>query len=213
MTVNVRIFLADDHKMMRQALRALLMSDPRITVVAEADDGAQVLDKVNEAKPDIVLMDVNMPNMNGIETTKALIKLHPGIKVVGLSAYPDKRYVQGMIEAGAVGYIVKAEAGDELFRAIETVMNGETYLCPMIASVFDEPVRGRAKDGRPALSGREREVLILLAQGLHSPDIGHQLGISPATVEVHRRNIMRKLGVRGIAELTRYAVREGLIDV
>lgn len=211
--MTVRILLADDHRMMRQALRALLSSDKNIAIVAEADDGREVLEKLDEAAPDIVVMDVNMPNMNGIETTKALIEKRPGIKVIGLSAYPDKRFVLGMLKAGAVGYIAKAEAGEELFRAVHAVMNGKNYLCPMIAADLDESVKGGDKDGKLGLSIRERQVLVLLAQGLHAPEIGQQLGIAPSTVEVHRRNIMRKLGVRGIAELTRYAIREGIIDV
>lgn len=210
--VTVRILLADDHKMMRQALSALLSNDIDIQVVGEAGDGREVLEKLGDTKPDIVVMDVNMPNLNGMETTKQITDKQPGIKVIGLSAYPDKRFVMGMLEAGAAAYIVKAEAGDELFRAIHAVMNGQTYLCPIISASLYEPVRGVRKDGRLGLSSREREVLILLAQGLHSPKIGESLGISPATVEVHRRNIMRKLGVRGVAELTKYAIREGMVE-
>lgn len=205
-----RILLADDHKMMRQALKALLSSNEDIVVVAEADDGNEVLEKMDDAFPDIVIMDVNMPNMNGIETTKQLIAKQANVKVIGLSAFPDKRFVLGMLEAGAVGYIVKAEAGDELFRAIHVVMNGGTYICPMISASLD--VAGKEKL-KYSLSSREQEVLVLLAHGLHSSQIGEQLGISPATVEVHRRNIMRKVGVRGIAELTKYAIREGLVTV
>jgi len=211
--VTVRVLLADDHKMMRQALSALLSNDIDIQVVGEAGDGREVLEKLDETAPDIVVMDVNMPDLNGMETTKQITDKQPGIKVIGLSAYPDKRFVMGMLEAGAVGYIVKAEAGEELFRAIYAVMKGETYLCPIISASLDEPARGVRKDGKLGLSTREREVLVLLAQGLHSPKIGENLGISPATVEVHRRNMMRKLGVRGVAELTKYAIREGMVEV
>ena len=132
--MTVRILIADDHKMMRQALRALLSSDTGITVVAEAGDGEEALAKAAETRPDIVLMDVSMPNMNGIEATQQLVGRQLGVKVIGLSAYPDRRFVDGMLEAGAVGYITKSEAGEELFRAIRAVMAGQIYLCPMVSS-------------------------------------------------------------------------------
>lgn len=209
--MTIRVLLADDHTMVRQALRGLLEKDEDISVVAEAKDGAEAVALAQEFAPDIVVMDVGMPNLNGIEATQRLLAMQPGIKVVALSAYHDKRFVLGVLEAGATGYVIKAEAGDELLRAIHSVMGGQTYLCPLVSTALVETFRGRNQADQKSLGARERQVLELLASGLSSPEIGLRLHIAPTTVEVHRRNIMRKLGVHGIAELTKYAVREGLV--
>ncbi len=182
-----------------------------ITVVAEARDGVEVLALAREFAPDIVIMDVGMPNMDGIEATQRLLAGQSGIKVVALSAYADKRFIMGMLDAGAVGYVIKAEAGDELLRAIHSVMDGQAYLCPQVSSAVAETLWATGKADNQSLGPRERQVLELLSVGLTSPEIGLRLCIALSTVEVHRRNIMRKLGIRGIAELTKYAIREGLV--
>jgi len=208
--MSIRVILADDHTMVRQALRVLLESDKDVSVVAEAKDGREALALAWEFVPDIVIMDVGMPDMNGIEATKRLLEAQPGIKVLALSAYSDKRFVLGMLEAGALGYVIKSEAGCELLRAIHNVMDGQTYFCPQLSGMLVESLRGRDKTEKKPLGPRERQVLGLLAEGLTSPEIASRLGIAPATVEVHRRNIMRKLDMHGIAELTKYAIREGV---
>ena len=209
----IRVLLADDHVMVRQALRNLLESEAELLVVAEAGDGSEVLALCVEFAPDIVIIDVGMPNMNGIEATKQLLARHPNIKVLALSASAEKRLVLGMLEAGATGYIIKAEAGGELLRAVHSVMDGQSYICPSVASMVIENIQGKIKSEKTNLGQREQQVLELLAAGLTSPEIGARLNIAAATVEVHRRNIMRKLGVRGIAELTKYAIREGLVSL
>ncbi len=209
----IRVLLADDHVMVRQALRNLLESEAELLVVAEASDGSEVLALCAEFTPDIVIIDVGMPNMNGIEATKQLLASHPNIKVLALSASAEKRFVLGMLEAGATGYIIKAEAGGELLRAVHSVIDGQSYLCPSVASMMVENIQGKSKSEKANLGQREQQVLELLAAGMTSPEIGARLNIAAATVEVHRRNIMRKLGVRGIAELTKYAIREGLVSL
>lgn len=211
--MTIRILLADDHVMVRQALRNLLESEAELLVVAEASDGSEVLSLCAEFTPDLVIIDVGMPNMNGIEATKQLLASHPNIKVLALSASAEKRFVLGMLEAGATGYIIKAEAGGELLRAVHSVMDDQSYLCPSVAAMVIENIQGKSKSEKTNLGQREQQVLELLAAGLTSPEIGVSLNIAAATVEVHRRNIMRKLGVRGIAELTKYAIREGLVSL
>lgn len=208
--------LADDHKMLREALRALLDKEPDIEVAGEAGDGMAVLGLVAEAKPDVVVMDIAMPGLNGVDATRRLAVEHPEIKVIALSAYSDKRFVMEMLDAGAVGYVVKAAAGDELMRAIRAITRGQTYLCPEVGATLVETVRGSAARGDRAggrLGRREQEVLTFLAEGHSSPEIAALLHIAPSTVEVHRRNIMRKLDLHSVAELTKYAIREGLTSV
>lgn len=208
----VRILLAENHVLMRQALRALLTTDNEISIVAEADDGSKVHSLAEQTDPDIVIMDVSMPNMNGIEATRLLTEKHPKSKIIALSAYQEQRYVKGMLEAGARGYLIKTESEEELFQAIQMVLKGQIYLSPMVKNYLETLEKVSSENGKQSLTKRETQVITLLAQGLHSPEIAKSLSISSATVEVHRRNIMRKLNLRGIAELTKYAVREGLVS-
>lgn len=211
--MSVRVLLADDHKMMRQALRALLEREKDIAVVAEAGNGAEVVTMAEEFAPDIVVMDIGMPGLNGIEATKQLLARQPGMKVIALSAYSDSRFVRGMLEAGAAGYLIKSAAGEELLRAIRAVRADQSYFCPEISAVLAEAVRDRSKARVESLGRREKAVLKLLAEGVRSSEIAERLNIAPATVEVHRRNIMRKLDLHSVAELTKYAIREGLTSV
>ncbi len=212
--VSIRIVLADDHQMMREGLRAILDRQPDMSVVGEADNGRATMCVVAELTPDIVVMDVGMPDMNGIEATRRIASRHPQVGVVALSTYSDKRYVLQMLEAGAVGYLVKNAACDELVRAIQAVSSGEGYLSSEITGIVVDSYVGRqfpmhARDSA-VLGPREREVLQLVAEGKSSKQIGVSLEISAKTVETHRRNITKKLGIRTIAELTKYAVRQGL---
>lgn len=203
--------LADGHKMMREALRHFLDKDKGICVVADVGSRSEIADKADETAPDILLVEADSADMDAIEVTQGLTGRRSGIKVIGLSAQPDKYKVLAMLEAGAAGILIKSEAGEELFRAIRTVMTGQIYLCPLALGLIAGTSKGSRKDGKSRLAPREREVLRLLAQGMNSPAIGMRMSISPSTVEVHRRNITRKVGLRGIAELTKYAIREGFV--
>lgn len=209
---NVRILLAEDHKMFREALRMILEKEPDLHVVGEVSDGFELLQRVVEAKPDVVCMDISMVGLDGIEATRRLRQIDPTIKVIGLSAYSDKHFVLDMLHAGASGYVVKSEAGDELVRAIHSVRLGRNYLCPSVATLVTEALLNQpgADSQVPRISARERQVLQLIAEGCTSPQIATQLHLAPATVEVHRRNIMRKLNLHSVAELTKYAIRQGL---
>jgi two-component system NarL family response regulator len=212
--MSIRVVLADDHKLLVAALRAMLAKESDIEVLGEAFDGAALLKLVDETRPDVAVVDIGMPGMNGIVATRRLVGVHPQIKVIGLSVYADTHFVVEMLRAGACGYLIKSTAGDELARAICASMQNQTYLCPEIAADVTRAMRrdsaGRGNKTKTLLGRRELEVLRLLAEGNTSPQIGRQLNIAPGTVEVHRRNIMRKLRLHNIAELTKYAIREGL---
>ncbi len=213
MSASIRVVLADDHKMILAALRAMLEKEADISVVGEASDSLALLELVEREAPDVAVVDIGMPGMNGIEATRRMISARPRLNVIALSAYTDKRFVLEMLDAGAKGYLVKASAGDELARAIRAVVQGRTYLCPEVAGTVVEAMRGRhALTGGSGvkLGQREREVLALLAEGRSSPEIAARMHIAASTVEVHRRNIMLKLDLHSIAELTKYAIREGL---
>jgi DNA-binding NarL/FixJ family response regulator len=211
----MRVVLADDHAMMRDGLRAVL-EKAGVEVVGEAANGHEAVSEVRRLRPNVVIMDIGMPQLNGIDATKRLkAELH-GLKVVALSMNADRRYVSAMLDAGASGYLLKNSASDELFIALEAVMRGETYLSPSIpglAGSLERPIQSEAlarPGGQRELSAREREVLQLVAEGRSSKQIGALLGIALPTVETHRRQIMAKLNLWTIAELTKFAIREGL---
>lgn len=212
--MKLRILLADDHQMFREALRSMLDKSPHIEVVAETGNGLEVIRLTRETSPDIVCMDISMPGLNGIETTKQILASWPSVKVIALSAFSDQRYVMDMLAAGAAAYVTKAEAGDELLRAIDAVSQNHSYLCPdamdSVKGVLTSPVTP-GKISAP-IGPRERQVLALVAAGHTSAQIAEQLNIAVSTIEVHRRNIMRKLDVHSVAGLTRYAIRNGLVS-
>lgn len=212
METKLRVLLAEDHRMFREALRYMLAREPDIQIVGEVSDGVELLECAGEAAPDVICMDVSMPRMNGIEATRRLLAMNPAIKVIGLSAYTEKHFVVDMLAAGAVGYVTKAEASDELLRAIRATRSGRRYLCPSVAAMVAETLVQPLADNAPnsRLSARERQVLQLIAEGHTSPQIALSLHLAPSTVEVHRRNIMRKLNLHSVADLTRYAIRNGL---
>lgn len=213
--MKLHILLADDHQMFREALRELIEKETPYRVVDEVGDGRALLDRVQASSPDMVLMDIGMPGLNGIEATRQLLAAHPEVRVIALSAYSDQRYVTEMLKAGAKGYVLKAAAADSLLRAIRTVATNGTYLCPEVAAAVADAVReGRGSEkGATSLGKREREVLQLVAEGKSSTQIAAQLHIAPSTVDVHRRNIMQKLGLHNVAELTKWAVRQGLVSI
>lgn len=211
----IRIMLVDDHTMVREALRMVLEQDKGMDVVAAVGDGETALRMATELAPDIVVMDVNLPGQSGIETTRRLLGRHPQIKVLALSTYLDRRIVQQMLDVGASGYIAKSAAGAELKLGIRNVLAGRSYLCSEVAALVADGLRdrrGAAADQAPSLlSRREVQVATLLAEGKSAPEIAAELHIATSTVDVHRRNLMRKLDLHNVVELTRYAVRMGLV--
>jgi DNA-binding NarL/FixJ family response regulator len=212
--LSIRVVIADDHRILVAALQAMLTAEPDIAVVGTAYDGAALLDLVAKTKPDVVIMDIGMPGINGLEATQRLVIADFATKVVMLSGYSEKRFVLEALNAGAAGYIVKSSAADELPRAIRAVVNGQTYICPEVAGAVVDSMRGagksRAKTAAPSLAPRERVIVRLLAEGKTSAQIAKELRIATSTVDTHRRNIMRKLDMRNVAEITRYAIREGI---
>jgi|RhiMethySRZTD1v2_1073278.scaffolds.fasta_scaffold818473_2 two-component system response regulator NreC len=215
--MSIRMLLVDDHKMMREGLRALLEDVPDIEIVGQASDGREALDLVRTLSPDVVVMDVGMPELNGVEATRRIRSEHEGVKVIALSTHTDARYVHHMLEAGACGYVLKIAAADELLRAVRAVSLGRTYLSPEVAGSVVEratsPHDGGDVSAYSSLGSREREVLQLVAEGKTSAETAKLMHISTKTVETHRRNIVQKLGLHGTAELTKYAVREGLTSL
>jgi len=212
--MSITILLVDDHAILRDGLRAILQNEPDIEVIGEAASGRQALELVGKLSPDVIVMDVGMPDLNGVEATRQIVSADPKIRVIALSAYGEKQFVLAMLQAGAAGYMVKAEAGDELVRAIHAVNSGHRYLSSAVAgAVVDTCMRQMPGDSEGVcgvLSCREREILQLLAEGRTSKQIATRLHIAENTVEVHRRNIMQKLNLHNIAELTKYAVRQGI---
>lgn len=212
--MSIRIMLVDDHKILRDALKVILEKEHDIVLVGEASDVEHAIETAREVQPDIILMDIGFPTMSGIDATRILVSEMPKIKIIALSTYSDRRIVLQMLDAGASGYVVKSSGRDEFLRAIRTVSLGRTYLCPDASVVLIDSVRSKhaieTRQTEQHIGRREREVLQLLADGHTSPEIGKVLHIATSTVEVHRRNIMRKLELHSVAELTKYAVRNGL---
>jgi two-component system NarL family response regulator len=213
MTMTIRVILADDHKILLDTLVMLLEKQRDIQVIGTASNGRAVQDLVAALQPDVVVIDIGMPGMNGIEATRRLVARHPRIKVVALSGFSQKQYVLEMLDAGASGYVLKENAASELVRALLAVMKGQKYLCSEIAAAVVESTGPCRRSGVPQLGAREREVLQLLAEGGTSPNIAKSLFISTSTVDVHRRNIMKKLDLHSVAELTKYAIRNGLTSI
>lgn len=211
---KIKILLADDHEVMRSALRSLLDSREEFTVVAEAGNGREVLGLVEQHEPDVVVMDINMPELNGIEATRQLCTSYPNIRVLGLSIHVKGRMVSEMLNAGARGYVPKNSAASELLQAIHTVMTGKMYISPEVLGDFVDS-RSRAVSAEnpfTALTEREREVLQLLAEGYPTKQVAEKLGLGVPTVHTHRQHLMQKLNARSIADLVLYAIREGIIS-
>lgn len=215
--MNIKIILVDDHKMVRSGLRTLLEQNADMEVIAEATDGRKAVELARELSPDVVVIDISMPGLNGIEATRQILAAAPKVKVVALSMHSDKRFVTGMLEAGASGYLLKGDDSEELITAIRAIAANKAYLSPDISkTIIKDYVNYSLSVTRPAsspLTAREREVLQLLAEGRNAKDIASRLYISIKTVNAHRHNIMSKLNIHTIAELTKYAIREGLTSL
>ncbi|MEN8164973.1 MAG: response regulator transcription factor [Acidobacteriota bacterium] len=213
----IRVLLVDDHQVVREGLRALFETEKDIVVVAEADNGRTAHKLALELEPDIVVMDMGMPGLNGVDATRKILERMPDIRVIALSIHCNRLFVVEALKAGASGYLVKDCAFEELIRAIRVVMAGQSYLSPEITGILVEDVARRPEDeAKPrakSLSGREREVLQLLAEGNSARKISNMLHISVQTVNTHRQHIMRKLDLGSVAELTKFAIREGLTSV
>jgi DNA-binding NarL/FixJ family response regulator len=214
--VTVRILIADDHKIVRDGLRSLLEAREDWSVVGEASDGREAVELARAVKPDVVVIDVAMPELNGIDATSKLVNLPDQPKVVALSMHSDRNFVAGMLRAGASAYLRKESAFDEIARAIETVLQDKTFLGDGITGVVVESYRELIARETPAstpLTAREREVLQLIAEGHKTVEIAAALYVSSKTIETHRRQIMEKLGLHSVPELTKYAIRHGLTSV
>lgn len=206
---TTRILLADDHALIRECLTAILEKSPGIEIVAEAASGMEAVRLSYELQPDLILMDLVMPNGNGIEASRCILSAFPDIKVLVFSTHSDARTVRQALDAGAKGYLVKNCLANEIFDAIRVVSDNGFYLSPELAGVL-EPGHQETK---VPLTSREEEVLVLMVQGRASREIAAQLGISPKTVETHRMHLMKKLNITSIANLTKYAIREGLLPL
>ena len=214
---KIRILLADDHNIMRRGLRLLLERQPGFEVVAEASDGRQAAEQAEAAKPDIVFLDIAMPNMSGIEAAQRIGALLPQAAIIILSMHSDEGYVLRALKAGAKGYLLKDSAEDDLIEAIKAVGSGKAFFSPEISKILVEDYvremrRRGAEDSYELLTSREREMLQLLAEGKSNKDIATLLNLSLYTVETHRRNLQDKLNLHSVAELILYAVRKGIIS-
>ena len=213
----IRILIADDHKIVRDGLRSLLDKHSGIEVVGEAETGRMAVKLASKLLPDVVVMDIGMPDLNGIEATRQIITDRPGVEVIALSMHSDKRFVRGILKAGASGYLLKDCAFEELARAIQTVLSGRVYLSPQITDVvvddYKKVTSERDVSALSSLSPREREVLQLLAEGKNTKEIAFDLSLSVKTIETHRQRITEKLDIHTVAELTKFAIREGLTSL
>ena len=211
MTIN--IVLADDHNIIREGLAALLSNHPDMEVMAQANNGRDAVKYALKLKPDVVVMDISMPDLNGIDATRMIKAENPKINVIALSVHTGRRFVTGMIKAGVSGYMLKHCAIEELLEAIVLVNNNKSYLSPDIAAtVMTDYANSFATEDEPTpLSLREREVLQLVAEGMTSEQIAGRLNVTAKTVSAHRQQVMKKLNIGSIAELTKYAIREGIV--
>ena len=214
---KITLILADDHALVRSGLRMLLEAQPDMEILAEAENGREAVEYALAIQPDIVLMDVMMPDMNGIEATRRIKEARPETAVLALTMYEDEQYFYEMLKAGASGYVPKRAAPEVLVTAIHTVFEGEVFLFPSMATRLVKNYVQDEADDKPSvledLTPRELEVMALIADGMTNQEIAERLGISVKTVDRHRENIMRKLGVHSRIDLVKYAIREGLIDL
>jgi DNA-binding NarL/FixJ family response regulator len=215
---RVRIVLADDHPLIREAIAHLIGGTPEFELAGEAGSGKECLALVQELRPDILVLDIAMPEMNGEQVAREIRRRCPEVKVIALSGYTDRQFVHAMTKAGAKGYVVKSASGRELIHALRAVASGKRYLSPEVTgalmTLWEEDCAPNAESALPsALGRREKQVLKFIAEGHRSATIAAEMGITVATVEAHRRNILRKLQLHSAADLTRYALRYGVITL
>ena len=215
---KIRVLICDDHTILREGIRLLLNSQPDIEVVAEAVDGREAVDKARQAKPDIILMDIAMPLLNGLEATRQIKRILPDAKVVALTMYNDEEYVFQILKAGASGYLIKETATNELINAINSVRAGNPFFSPQISrkimeSYLKEDEEKKVRGESDKLTNREKEVLQLIAEGYTNNEIANLMNISVKTVETHRAHIMSKLDIHDVAGLIKYAIRKGLVVI
>ncbi len=215
--MSIQILLVDDHSITREGLYALLEKKPNFSVIKLAENGRAALKLAREHKPDVIVMDINMPDLNGIDATRQILAELPDVKIIALSMYSDRSYVKGMLQAGASGYLLKNCAFDELAKAIETVYNNQTYLSPKISEIvrkeFVKLMKSDDASATELLTDREREVLQMIAEGYKTKEIADRIHVSVKTVEARRRQIMEKLNIDSVAGLTKFAIREGITSV
>lgn len=215
--MTVRILIADDHQVVRDGLSALLEDPPRYTVIGTACDGREAAVMARKLNPDVVIIDIAMPELNGVDATKRMLAEMPGLRIIALSMHSDKRYISGMLQAGALGYVRKESAFEEITAAVDAVSQGNVYLGEGVAGVvvndYRQMMARTDTDESDPLSVREREVLQLLAEGKKTTEIAARLHVSSKTVETHRRQIMSKLNLDSVAALTKYALRHGFITL
>lgn len=214
---KIRILLADDHKLMRSGLRLLIEQQPDLSVVGEAADGREAVALAKSLRPDVAVMDISMPNLNGIEAAQQITQSHAELAVIVLSMHPDESYVLRALKAGAKGYLLKDSAESDLITAVRAVARGKSFFSPAVSKVLLDDYmrklkRSGAEDAYDLLTPREREVLQLVAEGKSNKEVANLLNLSVYTVETHRSNIMQKLNLKGVPELTLYAVRKGIIS-
>ncbi len=210
---KIRILLTDDHTVLREALRAAFDREPDLQIVGEAGDARETLELALRLAPDVVVMDVGMPGMSGVDITRSLVQANAAIKVLALSTFMDELVIRQMLDAGAMGYVAKSASSEDLMRAIRTVASGRTFLCPWSTSAMVDSLRQKTVSVAsecPLLSPREIQVLKLLAEGKSSPEIAEILQIATSTANAHRRNIMRSLDLHSVAQLTKYAISRGI---
>ncbi len=213
---KIKVFLADDHLILREGIRLLLDKVSDIEMIGEAGDGGEAIAKVEQLRPDVVLMDITMAGLNGLEATRQIKRNHPSIKVIILTMHETDQYLSEMLEAGASGYVVKTATSSELISAIRAVYDGDVHLYPSIARMLVEDYlqkvkRGEEKESYNGLTPREKEILIYIAGDKQNKEIANLLGISVRTVQTHRTNLMDKLGAHDRTELVKYAIRKGII--
>jgi len=212
--MSIKVLIADDHQILRDGLRSMLEKEHDIKIVGEAVDGRMTVRLALGLVPDVIIMDVAMPDLNGIEATRQIVAELPGVKIIALSMHDDRRFVLNMLKAGAAGYILKDDAFKKLSKAIRMVMANKTYLSKEISDLVENNCLTSSTSMKSTdfqlLSWREREVLQLVAEGKTSNQIAENLHISAKTVETHRQNVTLKLNIKNVAELTKYAIREGL---
>ncbi len=214
--MSIKVILADDHQLFREGLANLLADFPEIEVIAQAVNGKDAIDKARQLNPDVVIMDINMPDLDGVEATAQLLKEKPDIKVIGLSMHIDKQYIKGMLEAGSSGYLFKNCSYDELIKAIQTVHRGKKYLSEKITEILIQEYLTKEEIGPSTsseLTDRESEILKLIAEGISVSDISNQLFVSIKTINTHKQHILEKLNLKTTTDIVKYALKKGIISL